>query len=108
MKKWDVEKELRVVINKQNSEDDDIAVKLWIYLLFSTFLMPYSSCAFPSWLLWYIDDLHGLSTFNWALYTSEVILDSLEHLRSYCLGCAWALLVRCFTTLSCFKNLQQS
>ena len=108
VKKWDVEKELQVVINKENFEDDDIVAKLGICLIFSTFLIPDSSCTFPSWLLQYIDDLQGLLTCNWALYTPEVILDSLEHLKSYCLGSTWALLVRSLIILSCFKILQQS
>ena len=93
VKKMEVEKELRLVLSRGKCEEDDIAVKLWICLLFCTFLIPDSSSAFPSWMLRYIDDLEGLSNYNWALYATEVILDSLDNLKSYCLGCVWALLV---------------
>ena len=48
VKKLEVEKELRLVISRGNSEEDDIAVKLWICLLFCTFLILDSSSAFPS------------------------------------------------------------
>ena len=57
VKKVEVEKELRLVISRGNSKEDDIAVKLWICLLFCTFLISDSSSAFSSWMLRYIDDL---------------------------------------------------
>ena len=104
VKKSDVERILKQLGRTSSSEDEDVCVKLWICLLFTTFLIPDSNCGFPSWLLCYIDDLDMIPSYNWALNIFEVLMDSLENLKSYCLGCAWALLVRLITMLTSNYN----
>ena len=64
VKKSDVERILKQFGRTSSSEDEDVCVKLWICLLFTTFLIPDSNCGFPSWLLCYIDDLDMIPSYN--------------------------------------------
>ena len=64
VRKSDVERILKQLARTRSSEDEDVCVKLWICLLFTTFLIPDSSCGFPSWMLRYLDDFDRISSYN--------------------------------------------
>ena len=96
VKRLEVEQNLNKLLKVNNIENVYLCVQLWICLVLTNFLIPNSSCAIPTWMLRYLQDIDQLANYNWAKYTYDVIMDSINNLKSYCLGCSWALLVSIF------------
>ena len=97
VKRLDVEHHLHKLLKDNKIENVDLCVRLWICLVLTSFIIPDSSCAIPTWMLRYLDDINKLPHYIWAQYTYDV-----NNLKFYCLGCSWALLVSIHTLYSLF------
>ena len=93
IKRWNIARKLKEIQDGNLKVDDEMIVKLWICLLFTSFIMPDSTSAIHFCILKCIDNLESIDNFNWATYAHSVIINSMENLKSYCLGCSLALLV---------------
>lgn len=96
IRKWYIEKILKSIRDGEMVVDDTTMAHLWMSLLFSTFLIPDSSGGFDPSILEFIVDIDGIGRYNWAAYVYNVIMNSLDTVKTYCLGCAWALMVSTF------------
>lgn len=87
VKRWIVERKLKEIWEREEQVEDEVIVKLWICLIFTSFLMLDSNSGISIALLRFIDNLHNIHNYNWASYAYSIIMNSLDNLKSYCLGC---------------------
>lgn len=87
-------KEVKTIVKKTmedpgNSVDPTDIARLWLCLIFSTFLLPTTKMAMRAHLLKYIENLQAITRLNWADLVHSMIFENIEtcHPNGYFYGC---------------------
>lgn len=65
------------LVNSEDRTDIEDTVRLWIVLLFCTFVCPRSAHCCPQQMLSYLDDIGRIGEYNWASAVQEITLHNL-------------------------------
>lgn len=104
--RWKLEQIINDMNTNNHTFDATTHAKLWLLTLFTTFLLPDSGTGVHHSIIAYIDDFDHIGDYNWSEYVHRILFSGINSGRTYCIGCAWVLLV-CGCLIFCITKFSR-